>query len=130
MEKMFEYAAKNKLRFPYKGWIATEDLFDLGTNALSTIHKALYAENKSHDDEGNLINSSAITKDQEDLQVKMAIVKYVFDKKMAEIADRQDKLERKEKLQYIYDIIESKKKEELLGLSVEELEKRAAELQG
>ena len=43
-EKIFEYAAKHKLRFPYRGSITTEDLYDLSPADLDRIYKTLARE--------------------------------------------------------------------------------------
>ena len=38
---IYAYALKNKLRFPYKEHISTEDLFDLSLDSLNLVYKAL-----------------------------------------------------------------------------------------
>ena len=43
---IFEYAAKNKLRFPFRGSITTEDLYDLSPANLDSIYKTLSREAK------------------------------------------------------------------------------------
>ena len=44
-ENIFEMATRNKYRFPYKGMISVEDLWDLNQTQLDSIYKAL---NKEH----------------------------------------------------------------------------------
>ena len=41
MEKIFEYATRNKIRFPFKGMISVEDLWELTPTNLDTIYKTL-----------------------------------------------------------------------------------------
>lgn len=43
---MFEIALINKFRFPFKGLIATEDLFDLSVEDLDSIFKKLNSQIK------------------------------------------------------------------------------------
>lgn len=43
-EKMFETAVRNKMRFPYKGQISVEDLWDLDVNALDGVFKTLNSQ--------------------------------------------------------------------------------------
>ena len=38
---MFEIAARNKFRFPFKGMISTEDLWDLSVENLDNVFKTL-----------------------------------------------------------------------------------------
>ena len=44
--KMFEVAVRNKFRYPYKGVIATEDLWDLSVQQLDDIFKTLKSQEK------------------------------------------------------------------------------------
>lgn len=75
MSDMFEKAVKGKYRFPYKGQIAVEDLYDLSLGSLDTVFKTLNAEVKKTDEESLLQ-----TKSEEDdiLATKIEIVKYIF----------------------------------------------------
>ena len=121
----FEKAVKGKYRFPYKGQIAVEDLYDLPLGALDTVFKTLNAEVKKTDEESLLQ-----TKSEEDdiLSTKIEIVKYIFNEKLEEKKNRQEAAERKEKKQKIMQIIATKQDEALRNASVEDLQKMLDEL--
>ena len=125
MSDMFEKAVKGKYRFPYKGQIAVEDLYDLPLGSLDTVFKTLNAEVKKTDEESLLQ-----TKSEEDdiLATKIEIVKYIFNEKLEEKKNRQEAAERKEKKQKIMQIIATKQEEVLQNASVEDLQKMLDEL--
>lgn len=125
MSDMFEKAVKGKYRFPYKGQIAVEDLYDLPLGSLDTVFKTLNAEVKKTDEESLLQ-----TKSEEDdiLATKIEIVKYIFNEKLEEKKNRQEAAERKEKKQKIMQIIATKQDESLQNASVEDLQKMLDEL--
>lgn len=125
MSDMFEKAVKGKYRFPYKGQIAVEDLYDLPLGSLDTVFKTLNAEVKKTDEESLLQ-----TKSEEDdiLATKIEIVKYIFNEKLEEKKNRQETAERKEKKQKIMQIIATKQDEALRNASVEDLQKMLGEL--
>ena len=125
MSDMFEKAVKGKYRFPYKGQIAVEDLYDLPLGSLDTVFKTLNAEVKKTDEESLLQ-----TKSEKDdiLSTKIEIVKYIFNKKLEEKKNRQEAVERKEKKQKIMQIIATKQDEALRNASVEDLQKMLGEL--
>lgn len=125
MSDMFEKAVKGKYRFPYKGQIAVEDLYDLPLGSLDTVFKTLNAEVKKTDEESLLQ-----TKSEEDdiLSTKIEIVKYIFNEKLEEKKNRQEAVERKEKKQKIMQIIATKQDEALRNASVEDLQKMLGEL--
>lgn len=125
MSNMFEKAVKGKYRFPYKGQIAVEDLYDLPLGALDTVFKTLNAEVKKTDEESLLQ-----TKSEEDdiLSTKIEIVKYIFNEKLEEKKNRQEAAERKEKKQKFMQIIATKQDEALRNASVEDLQKMLDEL--
>ena len=118
MSNMFEKAVKGKYRFPYKGQIVVEDLYDLPLGSLDTVFKTLNAEVKKTDEESLLQ-----TKSEEDdiLATKIEIVKYIFNEKL-------EAAERKEKKQKIMQIIATKQDEALRNASVEDLQKMLGEL--
>lgn len=81
MSDMFEKAVKGKYRFPYKGQIAVEDLYDLSLGSLDTVFKTLNAEVKKTDEESLLQTKSA---EDDILATKIEIVKYIFNEKLEE----------------------------------------------
>ena len=48
---MFEIATRNKFRFPFKGVISTEDLWDLSVESLDNVFKTLNSEMKKTKEE-------------------------------------------------------------------------------
>ena len=51
---MFEVAVRDKFRYPYKGVIATEDLWDLSVQQLDGIFKTLKSQEKKAQEESLL----------------------------------------------------------------------------
>lgn len=119
-EKMFIMSAKNKFRFPFKGLVSTEDLFDLSMEHLDTIYKALMLEKKKTTEESLL---GAKTKTVEVLEAKIGIVTYVFNLKKEEKEANIAAKERKERNERIKAIIADKQNEALRNLTTEELAK-------
>lgn len=118
-EKMFELAVRTKMRFPFKGLVSVEDLWDLSVENLDTVYKALNSQLKSVKEE-SLLNTS--TKEDKELDVKIEIVKYVVRVKLEEQQMKFKEKEEKEKKQKILEILSNKKDEALQNKSVEELE--------
>ena len=125
MEKMFEFATRSKMRFPFKGQISVEDLWDLRVEDLDTVFKTLNKQIKQTKEESLLA-----TKTTEDtiLDTKIAIVKYIFDVKVQEANTRLIEKERKEQKQKIMSILATKQEQELQNKSVEELQKMLDEI--
>lgn len=121
---IFEYAAENKLRFPYKGSISTEDLYDLGVEELDMIFKTLNREVKKSNEESLLAKKSdADTK----LNVKIEIIKKIVSKKLAEIEESKNAIMKKHKNEKIMELIAQKQDENLRSLSIDELKKMLKE---
>lgn len=125
MENMFEFAIRNKMRFPFKGQISVEDLWDLRVEDLDTVFKSLNKQVKQTKEESLLA-----TKTTEDtiLDTQIAIVKYIFDVKVQEANARLIEKERKEQKQKIMSILATKQEQELQNKSVEELQKMLDEI--
>ena len=125
-ENIFEYAVENKLRFPYKGSIATEDLYNLSVNELDFIYKNLKREEKKADEDSLLTTQS---KEDISLNVKIEIVKAIVIKKLAEIEAREKAKENKKKRERLLEIKAQRENAALENMSDEELDKALAELE-
>ena len=125
MEKMFEFALKNKVRFPYKGLVSVEDLFDLSVRDLDGIFKTLNAQVKKSQEESLLATK---TKEDETLAIQIEIVKHIVKTKLDEAEAVKQSKELKEKKQKIMEIIAAKQDESLHNASVEELQAMLANL--
>lgn len=125
VENIFEYAVENKLRFPYKGSVSVEDLYALTTVELDSIYKTLNREVKKNDEESLLETKS---KDDIVLSVKIEIIKRIVAKKLAQIEAHNQAIKNREQKNKILAILAQKQDEALHGMSVEELQKMAAEL--
>lgn len=125
MENMFEYATRNKVRFPFKGQISVEDLWDLRADDLDTVFKTLNRQVKQSEEESLLMTKTA---EDTALDVQIAIVKYIFDIKMQEANARLLDKERKAQKQKIMAILANKQEQELQNKSVDELQKMLEEI--
>lgn len=125
VENIFEYAAKNKVRYPFKGFITTEDLYDLSLENLDTVFKTLNKHVKQVNEE-SLLDTK--TTEDEELEVKIQIVKHIFNIKIEERNARLMAKERKEQKQKILEIMANKQNEALQNKSLDELQKMLDEL--
>lgn len=122
MEKtinLFELATRKKFRFPFKGMISVEDLWDLNVQNLDTVFKALNAEAKQVNEESLLA-----TKSTEDtiLDAKIEIVKHIVKVKLDEAEQRTKAAANREQARRLQELIATKQDAELQGKSIEELQ--------
>lgn len=124
-ENIFEYTARNKLRFPFKGQISAEDLWDLSLRDLDSIYKVLNKQAKQADEE-SLLN----TKNQTDeiLEMQIAVVKHIVSVKLAEQEAREKDSAKKAQKQKILSIIAAKEDETLQNSSIDDLKKMLDDL--
>ena len=119
MTNIWVECLKNKFRFEFKGLISTEDLFDLTLADLDAIYKSLKKE------ESDLQGDSLLGNDENpkvrEVEVKIEVVKAVFDMKKAEIARAERVLANKAQKDKILAIIEDKENQELSEKSIDEL---------
>ena len=125
MTNLFEMATRKKFRFPFRGQISVEDLWDLSVQNLNTVFKALNAESKQVKEESLLA-----TKSTEDaiLDAKIAIVKHIVNVKLAEAEQRANENAKREQKRRLLELIADKEDEALQGKSIEELKAMAAAL--
>lgn len=115
---MFEFASKNKLRFPHKGVISTEDLWDLSVKDLDSIFKTLNAQKKQSEEDSLL---SVKTKEDETLTMQIDIVKHIVARKLADVESAKEAKAVSEQKQKLMSIIEAKENEELHKKTPDEL---------
>lgn len=117
----FELATKEKYRFPFKGMISAEDLWDLDVNQLDSVFKALNKEKKSSEEESLLTTTH--TKADVVLTNKIDIVRYIYTAKQLEIQEKRAAADKHARDQLIMGLIKEKENESLKSLSIEELKK-------
>lgn len=125
-KNMFEVATRTKMRFPFKGMISVEDLWDLSVQNLDKVFKALNSQRKEAQEESLLNVKSS---EDEVLDTQIAIVKYIVGVKLEEQAARAKAAENREKKQKIMALMAKKDDEEMENMSREELQKLLDELE-
>lgn len=125
VEKMFEVAVRTKMRFPFRGLISVEDLWDLTVQQLDSIYKTLNAELKKVQEESLLDTKTTANKE---LELKVDIIKYIVSVKQQEAKTQKEAKETREKRQKILGIIAAKEEANLENLSIEELTAMANDL--
>ena len=114
---VFEVASQKKFRYPYKGMITTEDLWDLTPEQLDSVYKALNKELLASM-EGSLMTE---TVENPDIRGKIEIVKHIFEQKRAAAEYNRMTAERAAKKQHILEVIAKKRDDALENLSEDEL---------
>lgn len=117
---IFEYAVRNKVRFPFKGMISVEDLWDLSLTNLDSIYKTLNKQVKQSEEE-SLLNTK--TNVDTELEVQIAIVKHIVNVKLAEQEEREKAVAKNAQKQKLMSIIVAKENEALQNSSIEDLKK-------
>ena len=123
---IFEVAVKSKFRFEFKGLISVEDLFDLNVRDLDSVFKILNSQLKQVNEESLL---DVKTKQDQELDTKIEIVKYIVKVKQEEENMRLKAKEQKEKKQKIMEILATKQESNLQNMSEDELKKMLDELE-
>lgn len=127
---MFEMASQFKFRYPWKGMITTEDLWDLNQGQLDAVYQALSKELKTCQEGDSLLSAkpaNLFDKEQE-LTAKIDLVKYIFNcKKQAAELHRME-AEKSAKKQHILEILAAKQENALQNMSEEDLKKMLDDL--
>ena len=124
-EKIFEFATRNKVRFPFKGMISVEDLWDLSLTNLDSIYKTLNKQVKQSEEESLLSTKASV---DTELEVQIAIVKHIVSIKLAEKEAAEKAFAKKAQKQKIMSIIATKENEALQNSSIDDLKKMLDEL--
>ena len=125
VENIFEYASRNKVRFPFKGMISVEDLWDLSLTNLDSIYKTLNKQVKQSEEESLLSTKANV---DTELEVQIAIVKHIVSVKLAEKEAAEKASVKKAQKQKIMSIIATKQDEALQNSSIDDLKKMLDEL--
>lgn len=116
---IFEAAVRNKFRFPYKGTISTEDLWDLSVQQLDGIFKTLKSQEKKAQEE-SLLNTR--TPEDEALATKIEIIKHIVNTKLEEAKQAERAKENHDQKQKILGILAEKQDADLRNKTPEELQ--------
>lgn len=122
---VFEMATRNRFRFPFKGLISVEDLWQLSVKDLDSVFKVLNSELKQVKEE-SLLDTK--TQQDEELDMKIQIVKYIVQVRLTEEQTKLKSKELKAQKQKILELISSKQEDDLKNKSVEELNNMLKEL--
>ena len=125
-KNMFEVATREKMRFPFKGMISVEDLWDLSVQNLDKVFKTLNSQRKEVQEESLLDTKSS---EDERLETQIEIVKYIVNVKLEEQVARAKAAENREKKQKIMALMAKKDDEAMENMSREELQKLLDELE-
>jgi hypothetical protein len=115
---MFEKASRGKFKYPHKGQIATEDLWDLTVENLDTIYKDLKSEQNKQKQESLL----TVNKENDILNLKIEIIKHIVEIKQLEKIARNNALAKKQQISKIKEIIAQKQDKNLADKPIDELE--------
>lgn len=122
---VFEMATRLKFRFPFRGMISVEDLWDLDAEDLDAVYKELNKDvRKSQED--SLLDGSRV--DDADLNAKIEIVKYIFQVKQDEEMERKAAADNAIKRRRILEVLAKKQENALENMTEEELQAALAEL--
>lgn len=117
--KMFEVAVRNKFRFPFKGVISVEDLWDLSVQQLDGIFKTLKSQEKKAQEESLL---DTRTPEDEALKTKIVIIRYIVGVKLDEAKQAERAKENRDQKQKILGILAEKQDADLRNKTPEELQ--------
>lgn len=130
INNMFEMASQFKFRYPWKGTITTEDLWDLNQGQLDAVYQALFKELKTCQEGDSLLSTKPanLFNKEQDLTCKIEIVKYIFNCKQQAVELHRMEAERAAKKQHILEILAAKQENALQNMSEEDLQKMLDDL--
>lgn len=126
---LFEMASQSKFRYPYKGMVTTEDLWDLSPSQLDTVYRNLSKELKAID-EDSLISTRSVDEGVKanELRNKIEVVKYIFNAKQQAAELTRMAADHAAKRQRLLDALAKKQENALESMTEDELRQALAEL--
>jgi len=115
---IFEVANRNMYRFPFKGMSNVEDMWQISVKELDSVFKVLNSQLKQVKEESLL---EVKTQQDQELDIKIAIIKHIVKVKQEEAEKQLQAKSLKEQKQKLMEIYASKKDEETLKKSPEEI---------
>ncbi len=132
MQNIFEYAARNKLRFmSARGELSVEQLWDVPLRSRDDFNLNAVAKiaNKAlKETEENFVETTK-TVEHARREAAMEVVKYVIETKLAEEEAAKSRAEKKQEKEKLLGILAEKQAGKLSELSEKELQKRIAALE-
>lgn len=133
-DKLFETATRKQYRFLGKnGSLSVEDLWVLNLSALDAVYAQIVSEIRKDEDKSDSLLKATKTVENEDLQIKREIVKYIFTVRQEEEVQRKsravERQKRAEKRQALEAILKKKEFENFSNLSKEDILKQLKELE-
>lgn len=127
---MFEMASQFKFRYPWKGMITTEDLWDLNQGQLDAVYQALSKELKMCQEGDSLLSTKPanLFNKEQDLTYKIEIIKYIFNYKQQAVELHRMEAEKAAKKQHILEVLAAKQENALQNMSEEDLQKMLDDL--
>ena len=122
---IFERASRKKFRYPYKGMITTEDLWDLSPAQLDVVYKALNKDVRVAQEDSLMCKMDTA---EGEVMDKIEIVKYIFHVKEIEAMAREDAAKNAAKKQHILEVLAKKQNDALENMSEEDLMKMLDDL--
>lgn len=124
-KNLFMVATRRKYRFNCKGWISTEDLWDLTLDELDGLYKGLKRKEAAESENSLLGKSDAAN---EELQDKIKIIETIFFTKIEESKAAEAEADKRAKKQLLIGILEEKQNANLREKSADEIRKMLEEL--
>lgn len=121
------YITRQKLRFPYRGQLNVESLWDLETAALNDIYITLREGRDLTCKTG--LSQNADDKKLREIEYRMQAVRYIYDIKVTEQKAEEERAAKNQEKQRILGLIAEKQNEELRSMSLEELKAKLKELE-
>lgn len=118
-DNIFEKGTRLNVRFEHKGSIGLEELWDLSLESLDSIYKKLVASVKSSKEEG-LLNTRKAEDTVTDLKIE--IVKRVFEVKKEEDAKRRLLAKKREEKEFLKSVLEQKQNKAIMDMPMEKIQ--------